>query len=320
MEQSDKNKGLRSSVLLMLALALFLVAFIFYMVGSNQKFFDAKYTLYLFLDRAEALNPGAFVTISGLKVGVVGDMKFTRRNHHQGILVELKVDKNYAEQITASSRASVKTMGVLGDKYVDISLGKLSEPPLQPGDFVRSEPSVDMGALFADAASSVSELNGLLANLQQLSAQMIRGQGAVGKLLSDERMAADMHNIVRHVSNMSSDLERGKGNAGKFLQDSLLYQSLLNTSKQLDAITGRIDDGQGTIGKLVADSTFYPKLLAIAVQSDSLLNKLQGEGTFGELLNDKKLYKELLQLTRELSELTKDIKENPGKYGSFSIF
>ncbi len=320
MEQSDKNKGQKTSVLLMLALALFLVGFIFYIVGSNQKFFNAKYPLHLFLEKAEALNPGAFVTISGLKVGVVGDIKFARRNHQQGILVELKIDNNYAEQITASSRASVKTMGILGDKYVDISLGKLSELPLQPGDFVRSEASLDMGALLADAASSVTELGGLLTNLKQLSAQMLQGQGAVGKLLSDDTMAADLHNIVRHVNNVSEDLERGRGNAGKILQDSLLYQSLLNTSKQLDTITRRIDDGHGTIGKLVADSTLYPRLRSIAIQSDSLLNKLHGNGTFGQLLNDEKLYKEFQMLTRELLDLTKDIKKHPKKYGSFSIF
>jgi len=320
MEQFDKNKGLKTSVFLMLGLTLFLVGFIFYMVGSNQKFFDSKYSLYLFLSKAEALNPGAFVTLSGLKIGVVGDMKFTQRNNQQGILVELKIDKDYAKQITHSSRATIKTMGILGDKYVDISLGSLSEPPLQPGDFVRSKASVDVSALLADAASSLTELNALLSNLKLLSQQMLKGQGTVGRLVSDKKMATDFNNIVHNFSNISEELNHGQGNAGKLLQDSLLYQSLLNTSKQLDVITGHISEGKGAVGKLVADTTLYPRIQSIAIQSDSLLKKLQGNGTMGQLLKDKKLYDEFFLLTRELRELTNDIKEHPKKYGSFSIF
>ena len=104
------------------------------------------------------------------------------------------------------------------------------------------------------------------------------------------------------------------------LQDSLLYASLLNTSRRVDAMSDRISKGKGTVGQVLSDSTFYPRLQLLLARSDSLISKLQRSGTIGKLVNDESLYKEFLSLTQELRGLTEDIKKNPKKYGSFSIF
>ncbi len=247
-------------------------------------------------------------------------MEFTRIDDKQGILVDLKIDRDYADLITQSSVAEIKTMGILGDKYVDISLGKTVETPLQPGDFLNNQPSIEMNTMLADAASSINELNSLLLNMRVLSEQMLYKDGTVKKLISDEKMANELSKMVHNLNNVSENLTSGKGNMGKMLQDSLLYVSLLNTSRRADAISDRISKGKGTVGQVLSDSTFYPRLKIFLTQSDSLISKLQGDGTIGKLMNDENLYKEFLSLTQELRALTEDIKKNPKKYGSFSIF
>ncbi len=320
MELSNKNNQLKVSVFLMMGLSIFLLAFIFFMVGSNQKMFDAKYSLYMFLPNIESLNPGAFVTLSGLKVGVVGELKFTTRNNQQGILIELKIDKDYARRITASSKAVVKTMGILGDKYVDISLGNPTEPPLRAGMFIRSEPPVNANELFADAAAALTDLRGLLTNFHALSNRVVDGQGIVGSMLVDRESGKNLIEIIRNLKAMTQNLVQGQGNLGKALQDTAFYASLVSTSRKLEMITTRIEKGKGTVGKLLADTTLYVNVKRISARTDSLLQKLQGNGTVGRLLSDEELYNELLQLTREVKVLTRDLQENPGKYVSFSIF
>lgn len=320
MESNKKNNGFKISVYLMLALSLTLVGLIFYIVGSNQKLFDAKYSIYMFKPDAESLIPGAFITLSGLKVGVVGDMKFTTREQQQGILIELKIDKDYRDYITTSSMAQIKTMGMLGDKYVDISLGHSGEPPLKPGDIINSQSSVNMDNVIADAAASISELKYVMANLNKLTQRTVKGQGAIGQLINDPVMAGDLKNTLRNAKNITQNLRDGKGNAGKLLRDSSLYKALLNTTKQLETITGRIAKGEGSVGKAIADTSLYPQIKSIAVQTDSLMKKLNGNGTVGKLIRDKEYYNELLRLTRELRVLIEDIKQHPKKYGSFSLF
>lgn len=131
MEIHNKNRPLKFGVAAFLTFATMLIILIVYIIGSNQRVFDSKYPLYMFLPNVQGLESGAFVTLSGLKVGVVGDLSFSRQEEEQGILIELKINRKYAPMITTSSRATIKTMGILGDKYVDITLGDLEDPKLQ---------------------------------------------------------------------------------------------------------------------------------------------------------------------------------------------
>jgi len=320
MESSRRTSGFKASVYLMLALSLGLVGLIFYIVGSNQKLFDAKYSVYMFKHDAESLIPGAFITLSGLKVGVVGKMKLTTRENKPGILIELKIDKDYKQYITSSSVAQIKTMGVLGDKYVDISMGKSGEPPLKPGDFIHTRTSVNMDAVMGDAAESLQQLRQVLTNLNTLTRRTVNGDGVLGQVFNDKKMGDDLRATVHNAKTLTDKLQEGTGSAGKFLNDSSFYRALLATTRNLQTITAKIARGKGNLAQVVNDSTLYPRLRSALAQTDSLLKGMNGQGTVGTLIRDKEFYDELLQLTRKLRVLAEDIKKHPEKYGSFHLF
>ncbi len=320
MKPQNKYNGYRTSVYLMLLLSLALAAIIFYIVGSNQKLFDRKYSIYMFMPDVQSLIPGAFITLSGLKVGVVGKMEFDTYQSEQGIKIELKIDRDYKKYVTRSSMAQIKTMGILGDKYVEISLGKAGEPPLPEGSIIRSIKSINMDQAMADAAASLTDLKQVVQNLKKLTQRTVNGQGTVGQLINDPTMAGNLKTTLHNAKSISDNLRSSKGNVGKLLQDSSLYQAFLNTTKQLEAITNRIAKGEGSVGKAIADTSLYGELKSIAIQTDSLMKKLNGNGTVGTLIKDKKYYDELLGLTRQLRELAEDIKNHPEKYGSFKLF
>jgi phospholipid/cholesterol/gamma-HCH transport system substrate-binding protein len=304
----------------MLALSAVLVGLIFYVVGSNQKLFDAKYSIYMFKPNAESLIPGAFITLSGLKVGVVGKMELTEHENQQGVLIELKIDKDYRNYITSSSVAQIKTMGVLGDKYVDITIGRSTEAALETNALIQSSPSINMDEVMTDAAGSVVQLKRVLTNLNTITQNILSGNGTIGRLVQDSGMANDLSNTLRNAQNISLALNNGKGSAGRFLRDTTLYHSLTNISKQFEMISEQIAQGKGTLGKAIADSGLFVRLKSAVSQADTLMNKLNGDGTLGRLINDKEYYKELIRLTKDLRILTEDIKQHPEKYGSFSLF
>ncbi|WP_457566412.1 MlaD family protein [Caldithrix abyssi] len=320
MESLRQNNNFKISVYLMVMLSAVLLGIIFYIVGSNQKLFADKYSLYMFKPQAESLVPGAFITLSGLKVGVVGEMKLTNRAEKPGVLIELKIDKKYREFITPSSVAQIKTMGMLGDRYVDISLGKAAETPLREGALIASKDSPDLEQVMVDAAASVSQLRSVLNNVDLLTRQMVEGPGTMASLINDGAMAGDLKQSLNNLKEISGAANNGRGNAARFLNDSTLYQSLLATTRQLQKITAQIAEGQGTLGKMVFDSSAAGHLQNVVQKSDSLLDALNGNGTVGALLKDRAYYEELFTLTRELRTLIEDIKKHPEKYGSFSIF
>ncbi|NOX36644.1 MAG: MCE family protein [Calditrichaeota bacterium] len=320
MVSSDSDRHIRLGVLLMMALAVFLAGFIFYMVGSTQRLFDRKYSIYMFQPNVEGLLPGAFVTLAGLKIGVVGNLEFAEVDGQQGIRIELKVDRDFQDRITRSSVARIKTMGILGDKYVDISLGYLNDPPLAEGDFIQSVPQLDTDRLLAKAARIVDELEATSRNIKIIAGNLAQGSGALGKLLMDPTMERRLSTVVQRLNLLAGQLVSGKGNLGKLVTDTTLFRTLSRSSRLLEKILADLQAGKGTAGKLLKDDAFFARIDSISRRTDSLLIRLQGDGTAGRLLKDRALYEQLVQLTRSLDALVKDMKANPGKYVTFELF
>jgi phospholipid/cholesterol/gamma-HCH transport system substrate-binding protein len=321
MQISSKDRTVKIGVLSLWTLAIFIISFIFYIIGMNQKFFTQKYRLLMFVQNAQGLNPGAFITLSGLKVGVVGEMKFAKKDGQQGIVVELKINRKHAKMITTSSIATINTMGILGDKYVDISLGDFTESPLNEGIYIKTNPPLDVSAMAASAAGAIEEFKKTLNNVNKLTQQALNGSGVLGMLIADKAAQNNLSQLLSNLNRISDQISKGDGNLGKFVQDTSLYSSLKNTATNLDQISSKINRGQGSLGKMVVDTTLYTRLNSISILTDSLLNGLQrGKGATGKLLKEEALYNQLLLLTKSLNALTEDIKKNPKKYVTIKVF
>jgi len=321
MQISDKNRPVKIGVISLWGLAIFIILFIFFIVGTNQKLFTSKYSLFMFVPGVQGLNAGAFITLSGLKVGVVGELQFTKKDDQQGILVELKIDRKFAPKITASSIAAISTMGMLGDKYVDISLGNLSDPALKEGDFIQTTTSLDLNAMASSATAAIDEFRLTMKSINAITENALNGSGILSMLIEDHSAKTNLASSLLNLNKILNRIENGQGSLGQFARDTALYSSLKNTASNLDKITAKVERGEGSLGKMVADTLLYARLNSISLQTDSLLKNLQrGQGSAGKLLTDEKLYEQLVLLTKTLGELTKDIQENPKKYVTIKVF
>ena len=320
MEISNRNKPVKIGVISLWALTFFLLAFFFYIVGSNQKLFSRKYSIFMFAHDIEGLSPGAFVTLSGLKIGVVGDMSFAERNGENGIIIELKINDKYKSKITPTSKAKIKTMGVLGDKYVDITIGRISEQPLKKGSFITLEKGYDTTDIITSANVTVGKINSSLSDLSRTLKNLNDGVGTLGMLLTDKSVKDSFVDIITNIDNITSKIADGGGSLSRLIEDSTLYVATAHSIQKLDSILGNIEKGEGSLGKLVADTTLYVKLYSIAERTDSILAKAQGEGTIGKLINEDDLHEAVFELTKSLNELTEDIRKHPYRYFTVKIF
>ncbi len=318
---NPQNQATKMGVISLWGLTLFLILFIVYVIGSNQKLFARKYSLYMFVPNTYGLNPGAFITLSGRKVGVVGKLDFQSRNDQAGIQVELKIDRAYAQFITATSMATIQTMGILGDKYVDISLGDLQSPVLQPGSFIQATSAPELTTVITEAVAAISDFRLTLSRLNQLAGDVADGKGVLGMLVEDPPAKNNLGQLLANLNQLSQRMRDGQGTIARFVNDSTVFHSLKATAQNLDRISTKIDRGEGSLGRMIADTTFIARLQAISGLTESLLQQVQrGEGTAGKLLTDEKLYEQLLLLTQSLQALTVDVKNNPRKYVTIKVF
>ena len=130
-------------VLLGLAAVLYLAI----QMGSARFFGSDSYELEARFSSASGVNPGSRVDIAGVRVGTVKSITLSD-NFYAMVTLELP---NRIE-LDDDTIASVKTSGLIGDRYIQLSPGG-SGFPLEPGDvIVDTEAALDIEGLISKFA------------------------------------------------------------------------------------------------------------------------------------------------------------------------
>ncbi|MGE0386422.1 MAG: outer membrane lipid asymmetry maintenance protein MlaD [Gammaproteobacteria bacterium] len=114
--------------------------------AGQLPFADAgRYTLSARFTSVSGLREGAAVEMAGVRVGSVRAIRFDPR--HFEAVVELSLDR--AVQLRSDAIASIRTAGIVGDRFVKISQGG-AEQVLAPGEEIDStEPAILIEELIA---------------------------------------------------------------------------------------------------------------------------------------------------------------------------
>ena len=131
------------SVGVFVLITLLCVGYLTIQLGQMQFMGGNYYTITARFNNISGLGEGNEVRVSGVQVGRVQDIeledKLYRVNVNMGIKKELKLSKD--------SSASIKTSGLIGDKYISITPGG-SPDNLKPGDvIVDTQPPLDIKEL-----------------------------------------------------------------------------------------------------------------------------------------------------------------------------
>lgn len=314
---------LRVGLLVLAALGTLVLAI--YKLGEASNLFTRRYTLYVFLPNARGINRGASVTIDGVVAGTVEDVRFlpvgndTTRN----LRLSLSIDRRLQPQVRADSRASLRSLGLLGDKILDINSGTPRYNMLEPGDTVPVIPTIDVDDVLAQASIVVQDLVLLTADLKSITGGIVHGDGTMGQLVTNRSLYDQLTGTLARVDAVLGRFENPRGTVGRLIDDPQLYTSLVAAVSGVDSVLGQLTRRQGTVGRLLYDDTLYTHLLATATGADSLIHQLNsGQGTAGKLVQDQQLYDQLTHAITSLNEILLDIKQNPRKYtrGMVKVF
>lgn len=144
MKQSSVELGVGIFVLL----GVLCIGYLTLRLGEVQLLGDKHYMLNARFRAVTGLRAGAQVEIAGVQVGQVDAITLDSKD--LVALVRLKIREGILLQ--DDSIASVKTSGLLGDKFIQLSPGG-SDTLLKPGDvIVETEPSLDIEALISKYA------------------------------------------------------------------------------------------------------------------------------------------------------------------------
>lgn len=112
-------------------------------LGGVSVFGPDSYTLKARFSSASGLKPGAIVELAGVKIGTVTGIVLEKASYEAS--VDMSIQKGV--QLQEDSIASIRTAGIIGDRYVNITPGG-SEQLLSGGGVIReTESSINLEEL-----------------------------------------------------------------------------------------------------------------------------------------------------------------------------
>jgi phospholipid/cholesterol/gamma-HCH transport system substrate-binding protein len=122
--------------------------------------------------------------------------------------------------------------------------------------------SGQLSGLAGDSKETLAKAKEAFASLEDIGEKVKKGEGTLGKLITDETIYQDAKATVEKVKetaetlkNVSEKIEKGEGTLGKLIQDESLYHEAKETLQSIKGMTEKIEKGEGTIGKLISDDT-----------------------------------------------------------------
>lgn len=130
-------------VFVMIGLAC--VAYLTLQLGDLELFGGNIYHVSAEFTSVSGLRTGANVEIAGVPVGKVGAITLDQKNAMAHVVLEINNNIKLSDDVIAS----VKTSGLIGDKYINLAPGG-SEDSLEEGDVIAdTESAVDLEALIS---------------------------------------------------------------------------------------------------------------------------------------------------------------------------
>ncbi|HYB73837.1 MAG TPA: MlaD family protein [Candidatus Sulfotelmatobacter sp.] len=316
MSEQESRVQLRVGIFVLAAIILF-VAFVL-TIGSQTRVFEGRYALRASFNAIEGLIVGAPVRLAGLSVGHVAHIGFGRDPGDRRLVVDLSIDRRYQDKIREDSVATISTIGLVGDKYVEITVGNPDRKVLEPLAFVHSVDPLDYGRLFKEGAQAMTGVSKLSAALEEFFA----GPSAAETRRNLVALIGSLRATLAQVEQdgLVEQLTQAAGSARK-AGDALARAAGTTDAALADAqgLLREVKEGKGLLHALVYDpeggATLARLASALGALDDVARELKEGKGLLHALVYDPEGGAILARLARAgqaLEDLARAAKEGPG--------
>jgi phospholipid/cholesterol/gamma-HCH transport system substrate-binding protein len=207
------SQNFRVGIFIIITLAILATGV--FLIGSRESMFRSSYKVRADFDNVAGLNEGADVRVGGIRKGSVKRIQLPKEPNGK-VVVLMDLEKETQSIVKLDSVADIKSEGMLGDKYVEISFGSMDSAKLRGGETIASQPPVDISDLFAKTNQILDTTQGALtnvvsatSNINDISTKINHGQGTVGALINDKTI---YNQAAATVTSMHEDVDALKHN------------------------------------------------------------------------------------------------------------
>lgn len=222
-----KRSGLEFKVGIFVAIGIAILISIIFYIGE-LRYFQQRYAIKLLFDFANGVEMSAPVRLAGVQVGEVKDIDIFFDAERQKTAVLLTVSLNKKAKVEEDAEAFINTLGLIGEKYVEILPGTPGKKILKPGETLAGRESIPVERLTEKGYEIAQGLNETIKHLNKV----------VGDPQTQEAFKTtmlDLKKLVGSANVVMDKVKSGEGTVGRLFMDDKLYKELEDFIKDLKA-------------------------------------------------------------------------------------
>lgn len=290
--------GVEIKVGVFVFIGIILLAYMTTQITRGQMVSRDMYTVYAHFKNVSGLKTNSPVEIAGIDVGVVHGISLD--NNLARVAMAIRPDV----QIYSDAQATIRTRGVLGDKFVEISPGSPLTARLEDNESIaRAVQPIDLDQVMASVADIADDLRTVSRSVAHVFGGPEGEAGMREAFVNLREVAVNLNElvlantrgieiIVANLQSFSSDMveiSRANKDGIKHIVDNFeLASREINTALiQMSSILETAEYGEGPVATILQDSQMSEDMRRTVASLESLSRKLdEGRGTLGKLMSD----------------------------------
>ncbi|WP_124640246.1 MULTISPECIES: MlaD family protein [Amniculibacterium] len=307
------SKEIKAGLIAVLAIVSFVVLFQFM---KGKSFFSTDNTFYAQFDDVGGLATSSKVSINGLGVGQVDEIKpITNKEGKISFVVKVLIKDNFS--FSKSSTLEIYEPGMMSGKEVKINV-------VYGGDMAKSGDTLKGGNELS-LMSSLGEKAGPISDQLQQALKRVDSLASNANKILDDKNRAEIRALLINLNRTVAGFETTSKQVNSMLaSNDPKLQKLLESADKTMVTTNSAVEKYGDLAKNIDTK----KLNDAVANLDASIGKLNtvisgiqnGEGSLGKLAKDEQLYQNISQASANLNNLLIDLKANPKRYINISVF
>ena len=298
------TREIKTAILVIASILLFIWGYSF----LKGKDLLAEYKIfYVEYDNVEGLTKSAPVTLNGLSIGKVNEIKFS--DNSGKLIVELQIKSDFP--ISKSSVATIYDSGLIGGKQIMIIPNLSDQEIAKSGSKLAGNTKLGLTDLVGEKLAPLQmKLDKVLLDADQLLS-------GINNVL-DKKSQEDLKNSLSELSQTTNQLHKASESMNGILDNNKTHiNGIVSDFHKASTNFSKISD---SLAKADLGKTVKNLQESLAKVDLMLANLNSGKGTAGKMLKDEALYNNLSQTSKELELLLQDVRLNPTRYVNVSLF
>ncbi len=307
------SKELKAGLIALFAIVGFIYLFQFM---KGRKVFSTDNFYYSNFDNVEGLQVSNPVSINGLKIGQVEEIKpmFLPSG---GLYFKVKISADSEYSFSKKSTVEIFEPGIMSGKELRINIDTKG-PIAQSGDVLQGafKPSM-LNSISSQVGPVKDQVQDVLVKMDTLLSN--------ANSITDVRNQQEIRQLLLGLNRTIQSFESTAGRTSDLISNNDPRVKKILDNANLATLSARLAiDKYGRVAEQVDTKQLNNTIDKLNITADKLNNVVskieRGEGSLGKLTNDEELYRNLNETSKNLNILVEDIKNNPKKYINISVF